>query len=221
MITPPDKPVTVAIADDHSLMRAALVNLIASSNNHYEVCIQAKNGKDLLDQLDRVGLTDIILLDISMPVMDGFETMSILNKKYRQPNVIVFTVHYNQSAMLRMSLLGVKGYLYKSLDHDEILQTINMVVKNGQYFSAEIKKQLQIATGNDLYRKITSLKTKELTFLQYLCTGMTYKKIAAAMNVSPYTVEDYREALFKKFELKSKTELILFAMQYNIVEQEP
>lgn len=220
MITPPDKPVTVAIADDHALMRSALANLITSSNNNYKVCIEAKNGKDLLDQLDRVGLTDIILLDISMPVMDGFETMSILNKKYSHPNVIAFTVHDNQSAILQMSLLGVKGYLYKSLDHHEILTTINTVVKDGQYFSAEVKKQLQLATQNDLPRKIASLKTRELSFLKHLCKGMTYKEIAAAMHVSAYTVEDYRDALFKKFEMKSKTELVLFALQHKIVEKE-
>jgi DNA-binding CsgD family transcriptional regulator len=71
-----------------------------------------------------------------------------------------------------------------------------------------------------LYQKISALKEKELLFLKYLCQGMIYKEIAVKMFISPHTVEDYRDALFKKFELKSKTELILFALKHKLVKQE-
>ena len=74
------------------------------------------------------------------------------------------------------------------------------------------------ASKNDLYRKITSLRQKELTFLKHLCTGITYNEIAAKMYLSHYTVEEYRDALFQKFEFKNKAELILFALKYKIVE---
>lgn len=219
MITPSGKPVTVAIADDHTLIRSALVSLIVSGNSHYKVCIQAENGKELLEELDRVGLTDIILLDISMPVMDGFETMIMLKKKYRHPNVIAITVHYHQEAILKMSLLGVKGYVLKTQAAEDLFCTLDAVAVNEPYFSEAINEKLHLASASNLHRGIASLKERERTFLKHLCTGMTYKEVAAAMNISPYTVEDYRDALFKKFEIKSKTELVLFALKYKIVEQ--
>lgn len=219
MITPPNKPTTVAIADDHALMRTALANLLTTRDN-YKISIQAENGKQLLDQIDIQGLPDIILLDISMPVMDGFETMMMLKKKYKDPKVIALTMYNNQSAISRMALLGVKGYMFKTLEAGEILLTLNAVLKNGVYFPEEINNQLHLASGNSLYRKIASLKQRELTFLKYACTGMTYNEIAAKMYLSHHTVEEYRDALFKKFELKNKAELILFILKYKLVEIE-
>ncbi len=219
MITPPDKPATVAIADDHALMRTALANLLTTRDN-YKVSIQAENGKQLLDQIDSQGLPDIILLDISMPVMDGFETMAILKKKYRNPNVVAITTYNDHTAILRMTSLGINGYLFKTFEPEEILTTLDIVKKNGRYFSEAIHDKLLQASKNDLYRKIGTIRQKELTFLKYLCTGMTYNEIAAKMYLSHYTVEEYRDALFKKFELKNKAELILFALKYKLVEME-
>ncbi len=218
MITASRKNITVAIADDHTMMRAALAKLIASRAD-YEVCIQAENGKELLELLDSVGLTDMILLDISMPVMDGFETMALLKKKYKDPAVVALTGYNDHNAIRRMKALGIKGYLLKTQDPEDMFCTLDAVAANGEYFPEEINKKLQTEPGSTLYRTMAALKETELTFLQYLCLGMTYKEIAAKMCKSPYTVEDYRDALFKKFEVKSKTELILFALEHKIVEQ--
>lgn len=219
MIAPPNEPFTVAIADDHVLMRTAIANLLTTRDN-YRVSIQAENGKQLLDQIDSQGLPDIILLDISMPVMDGFETMAILKKKYRNPNVVALTMYNDHTAILRMSSLGINGYLFKTFEAEEILTTLDNVKKNGRYFSETIHDKLFQVSKNDLYRKIGALRQKELSFLKYLCTGMTYNEIAAKMFLSHHTVEEYRDALFKKFELKNKAELILFALKYKLVEME-
>ena len=217
MIAPIGKITTVAIADDHTLMRTALSTLIATTSN-YKVCILAQNGKDLLEQLDLAGLPDIILLDISMPVMDGFETMSLLKKKYKDPNVIALTMHDGQDTILKMSMLGVKGYILKTQEAEDILCTLDAVVNNEQFFSKEITKKLRLASTDSLYHKIASLKTTELIFLKLLCSGMTYGEVAANMHVSYYTIKDYSKALFEKFDLKSKTELILFAIKNHLNE---
>ncbi|HRQ49445.1 MAG TPA: response regulator transcription factor [Agriterribacter sp.] len=118
-----------------------------------------------------------------------------------------------------MSLLGVKGYVLKTQAAEDLFCTLDAVAVNEQYFSEEVNEKLHLASASNLHRRIASLKERERTFLKYLCTGMTYKEVAAAMNISPYTVEDYRDTLFKKFEIKSKTELVLFALKYKIVEQ--
>ncbi len=217
MITPAEQITTVAIADDHTLMRTGLVSLIANTP-HYRICIQAENGKDLLDQIDRVGLPDIILLDISMPVMDGFETMTLLKKKYANPKVIALTMHDHPDTIFKMSLLGVKGYVLKTEADEDLLCTLDAVAGGGQYFPEKVNEKLRLTSAGSLYRKKVSLKENELTFLKLLCVGMTYGEIADKMHVSYYTIKDYSRALFGKFELKSKAELILFAIRYKLVE---
>lgn len=217
MITPTDKIITVAIADDHSMMRTALANLITTRTN-YKVCIEAGNGEDLLEQLDRVGLPDIILLDINMPVMDGIGTMIRLKEKYEDPVVIALTGFSDYSAIRRMIALGIKGCLSKTQVPEDMFYTIDTVASNGEYLPAEVNDIFHISKDSSMYKKIAGLKEKELILLQYLCEGMTYKKIAHKMRKSPYTVEDYRSALFQKLEVKSKTELILFALEHKLVK---
>ena len=217
MIAPNDKTFTVAIADDHALMRMAVASLI-SRTGKYRVCIEAENGKALLEQLDRSGLPDIILLDISMPVLDGFETMDLLSKKYHDPNVIAFTMHAKYGDILRMTTLGIKGYVLKTQLAEELFCALDFVTAGGQYFPEEIEKKLQFASGNALYLTIAALKENELTFLKYLCKGMTYGEIAAQMYISYHTVKDYSNGLFQKFGVNSKIALILFALKYGIVD---
>lgn len=219
MIAPADQITTVAIADDHTLMRTGLVSLIAQTH-HYRICIQAENGKDLLEQMDRAGLTDIILLDISMPVMDGFETMMLLKKKYRNPKVIALTMHDHPDTIFKMSALGVKGYVLKTQADEDLICALDAVAGGEQYFSGKVNEQLRLAPAGSVYRKKATLKEKERTFLKLLCSGMTYGEVADKMHVSYYTVKDYSKALFQKFELKSKTELILFSIKHKLVELE-
>src|SRR5690606_10999397 len=114
----------------------------------------------------------------------------------------------------------INGYLFKTFEPEEILTTLDFVKKNGRYFSEAIHDKLLQASKDDLYRKIGTIRQKELSFLKYLCTGMTYNEIAAKMYLSHHTVEEYRDVLFKKFQLKNKAELILFALKYKLVEQE-
>lgn len=214
-----DKITTVAIADDHALIRSALVNFITTNNNNYRICVEASNGKDLLEQLEQVGLTDIILLDINMPVMNGFETMTLLKKKYKDPVVIALTAYNDYSMIQRMVASGIKGCLLKLQASEDLLVALDTVARNEKYFSEQVREILHSAPDKALYQKIASLKEKEITFLKYLCGGMTYKEIAAKMCLSPYTVQDYRDALFAKLELNRKADLILFALKHKLVEQ--
>lgn len=217
MAAPDDNIFTVAVADDHTLMRIGVSSFIARTGK-YRVCMEAANGKELLEQLDRSGLPDIILLDISMPVMDGFKTMDLLKKKYQDLRVIALTMHNSYSDILKMATLGIKGYVLKTQLEEDILCALDVVAADGKYFPEEVNKKLQFASGNALYRTIAALKENELTFLKYLCKGMTYGEIAAKMHISRYTVKDYSKALFQKFDVNSKVALVLFAKEYAIVE---
>lgn len=213
------KPITVAIADDHTLIRNALANLIKKKNN-YTVIFQARNGQELLEHIDIYGLPGIILLDINMPVMDGFQTLAILRKKYKSAKVIALTAYNDHSSVFRMSAPGINAYLYKTFEPEEILSTLDIVYNTGQYFPEQVNNQIAEASKIHTYRKIASLKQKELLFLKYACTGMSYKDIASKMFVSRFTIDDYRNGLFQKFELSSRAELVMFALKHKIVEVE-
>lgn len=218
MIASARKIITIAIADDHTMMRSLLVKLITSNSSNYKISIEAANGKDLLEQLEYVGLTDIILLDISMPVMNGFETMVWLKKKYRNPVVIALTGYHDDSLVLRMMALGIKGYVLKTQSDNELLHALDTVAGNRNYFSNQVNEMLHHDADKTLHQRIASLKVKQITFLKHLCSGISYNEIAAKMNVSPYTVEGYKETLLAKFELKNKTELVALAFRHKIVE---
>jgi DNA-binding NarL/FixJ family response regulator len=153
-----------------------------------------------------------------MPVMDGFKAMDLLKRKYENIRVIALTMHNRYSDMLKMIMLGIKGYVLKTQLEADILCALDAVASNGEYFPEEINEKLNLSSGRALYRTIAALKEKERIFLRYLCMGMTYKKIAAEMHVSRYTVKDYSKALFQKFNVNSKIALIMFAKEYGIVE---
>ena len=174
------------------------------------------NGQTLRRR--NVGLTDIILLDISMPVMNGFETMIWLKKKYRNPVVIALTGYHDDSLVLRMMALGIKGCVLKTQSDNELLHALDTVAGNRNYFSDQVNEMLHHDADKTLHRRIASLKAKQITFLKLLCSGISYNDIAAHMHVSPYTVEDYKDVLLETFELKNKTELVALAFRHKIVE---
>lgn len=149
--------------------------------------------------------------------MNGFETMALLKEKYLNHKVIALTMYGKHSDILKMVALGIKGYVLKTQLEEDILCALDAVASNGEYFSEEINEKLHLSSARALYRTIAALKENELTFLQYLCTGMAYKEIAAKMHVSSHTVKDYSKALFHKFDVNSKIALILFAQKYGIV----
>lgn len=219
MIAPPDNPITVAIADDHALMRNALATLV-KRNKKYQVTMLAGNGHELLHQIDINGLPDIILLDIKMPVLDGFETMSILKRKYVNVKVIALSMHDDYTSIFRMYSLGINGYLSKTSEADDILSTLDMVCQNGKWFSDQVNTKLTESTKDDVYHKIATLKERELSFLKLACTGMSYKEIASTMHVSRFTIDDYRSSLYNKFDLNNRMELLFFALKHKLVEIE-
>lgn len=213
----PHSTITVAIADDHVLYLEALSNLISNIPS-CRVIIKAGNGKDLLDQLS-VNLTpDIILLDVSMPEMDGCATMAILKKKTPGIKVLALSGYGDGLTALQMYRLGVKGFLSKRADPGEIIEALNTVLQGGSYFSGyeEFLQQKDVAPA--VVESLHELSYREIVFLKYACTDLSYKEIAERMNVSRYTIDDYRDALFSKFDVQTRASLIITALKYKLVD---
>ncbi len=209
----------VAVVDDHTLMRSALARLIASFNN-YAVLFEAGNGKELIEKVDQHLVPDIVLLDINMPEMDGYETAKWLYKHYPQVKILALSMQSDEGSIIRMLRLGAKGYVMKNVNPEELNLALDSVIKKDFYLSEAISGKVISGLHMDMDKPLepVQLSDKEKEFLRYTCTELTYKDIAEKMFVSPRSVDDYRNTLFEKLKVHTRMGLALYAIKNRLVE---
>ncbi|MBL7942049.1 MAG: response regulator transcription factor [Flavobacteriales bacterium] len=209
--------IRVAIADDHVLLRKGLVQLLSDSG--FKVVADADNGKELIKQLIEKE-TDIVLMDINMPVMNGMETTHALRREFPSVKVIALSMFDDEMYVIRMIGAGARGYVLKDSEPSELRRAIIDVYEKGFHYSELVTGKLvhHIADQGDPAAERKGLTDREEEFLKYCCSELTYKEIAAKMNVSPRTVDGYRDALFDKLQLKSRVGLALYAVRNKMAE---
>lgn len=209
----------VTIADDHSLMRNALAKLISSFDN-YEVLFEANNGKEMRPLIQQHGIPDIALVDVNMPEMDGFETTKWLHGNYPQIKILVLSMLSDERTIIRMVRLGAKGYLLKNAEPEELKDALDSVMSKDVYLPDLISGKLISGLHRDADRdeEAISLNDREREFLRWVCTELAYKDIAEKMNLSPRTIDDYRQNLFAKLKVHSRIGLAMYAIRNGIAE---
>ena len=214
-----NKKVLVAITDDHVLLRNALARLINSFET-YSVMLEADNGKDLTKKIAGTVLPDVVLLDVNMPEMDGFETTQWLNKNHPQIKVLALSMLSDEKTIIRMFRLGAKGYLLKNTDPDELKRALDSIINKNVYLSDYVSGKLVsgLHSDSDKEAKTFVLNEREREFLRWTCTELAYRDIAAKMNISASTADDYRQALFTKLDVHSRVGLVMYAIRNGIVE---
>lgn len=211
--------IRIAIADDNKLLRNCLVRLINAEKN-YEVLIEAENGKDLLQKIQSgTILPDVCLLDINMPVMNGYDTMKEISILYPTIKVLAISISCHEYSILQMLKNGAAGYALKNTSFDEIKDAIHSVYINGQYYSNSISTKV-ISLLRHLNTKNLNLTEREIHFLKLCCYDTHYNNIAAEMNISPKTAETYRNGLFQKLNVKSRTGLVIFTLENGLLNLE-
>ena len=210
---------TVAVADDHSLLRNALAKLINTFEN-YSILFEADNGKELRNKILQNVVPDIVLLDVNMPEMDGFETTQWLHKTYPQVKVLALSMFSDEKTIIKMFRVGAKGYLLKNTDADELKKALDSLVDKDVYLSDYVSGKLVsgLHENMDKPEKEIILNEKEREFLRWTCSELSYKDIAAKMFVSPRTIDDYRQSLFNKLKVHSRVGLVMFAIKNGIVQ---
>ncbi len=214
-----NKLIQVAIADDHTLLRKALAKLVASFDE-YAVLFEADNGKEIKKKINEHLVPDLVLLDVNMPEMDGFETAAWLSKNYPKIKVLALSMFSDERTIIRMLRQGARGYVMKNIDPDELKKALDSVMKKNFYLSEEISGKIISGLHKDADRAEDppSLTQREKDFLRLICSEITYKDIAAKMFVSPRTVDEYRNSLFDKLKVKSRVGLVMYAMRNGLVE---
>lgn len=210
----PTATTKIALVDDHKLFRKGLQELINGFSG-YTVSLEAENGKDFIRKLFLEKVPDIVLLDISMPVMDGFETAVWMQEHHPGVKILALSMSDDDETVLRMLKCGVDGYVLKNVDPAELRMALDAMEINGSYYSSSVsdilKRDLKTTKQPE-----TELTEREIEFLRLVCTELPYKSMAPLLDVSPRVVESTREALFKKLEVVSRTGLVIYAIKNGI-----
>ena len=210
----------IVLTDDHVLLRNGLAALV--KNLGHNVLFEADNGKDFINKLDKKNLPELVLMDINMPEMDGYETALWLKTNHPEVKVLALSMYDNESSIIRMLKSGAKGYILKDSEPAELKAAIDAVVSKGYYYSDLVSGKLIHAInklddeGGEL-KNLMQLNERETDFLKYACTEMTYKEIADKMFVSPRTIDGYRDALFEKLHVKTRVGLVMYAIKNGVV----
>ena len=212
----------IAIADDHILVRKALTRLVNSFEG-YAVFFEADNGNELKKHITDAGLPDIVLMDINMPNGNGYDTTAWLHRHYPMVKVLALSMLSDEDVIIKMLKLGAKGYILKTMEPEELKEALDAVIKNDFYLPDVISGKIitGLQQNMDQDKKEIILNEKEKNFLQLLSSEMTYKEIAAKMNVSSRMVDGYKSALCERFLVKTRVGLVMFAVKNKLIEISP
>jgi DNA-binding NarL/FixJ family response regulator len=207
--------IKIIIVDDHQLFRDGIKALI-STQPDFEILHSLGTGEELMEILEQGLLPDIVLLDLSMPEMDGFEVLKLAKKKFRQVRFIVISMHDDGLYVSKCVRSGAYGYLLKNADDEELFTALRRVYAGNKYFNDHIKELMiqNLSVEGNNYRPLSD---RESEVLKYVAEGKTTKEIAGILFVSTRTVETHRVNMMKKLEVQNTAELIKKAAQLRII----
>ena len=211
--------VKIGLVDDHILIRDTLANVVRSFDE-FTVSIVAENGKVFIEKLNPVNIPEILLLDLNMPEMDGHATIHWISKNHPEIKILILTM-YDAESLIHLIKVGVRGFLKKDVPPGELKHALHCIVENGTYCSQTITGRLfnlmkKQGTKNSAWGTVI-LNENEISFLKLAVSEMTYKEIAHMMQISPRTIDNYRDALFLKLNVKSRVGLVIYAVKTGIV----
>jgi DNA-binding NarL/FixJ family response regulator len=214
--------IKIAVADDHEMFREAIVIMIDRFEN-CKVVIQAANGRELLEKLEQKPNIDLVLLDIAMPEMDGFETASKIRCRFPEIKVLFCSMYNNGLAICRMIGSGGIGYIDKAASMSELKRTLFQVMKNDHNQHNDNGKIFFYNEGSGQIHNLSNYRflETELKFLELICTEKPYKEIARELGLSERQVDYIREGLFSRFEVHSRIGLAFIANQGGIHSLQP
>jgi DNA-binding NarL/FixJ family response regulator len=212
----------IAVVDDHTLFRKGLISLINVFPT-FEVILEASNGKDFIQRLNPEQLPEIVLMDISMPEMDGYATCEWLKSHYPSIKVLALSTMDAETAIIKMIRSGAKGYIVKDADLSELKLAFSELLSIGFFYNELVSRKVihsisRIVEDNDAVTALQKLSDNELTFLRLSCSEKTYQEIANEMFKSEKTIDGYRAELFKKLNVSSRVGMVMYAIKNGIVQ---
>jgi DNA-binding NarL/FixJ family response regulator len=220
MVMETTKPFKIILADDHILLRDALANLI-NNFEEFEVIAKAADGSEVIELLQKGWHADILLMDLNMPIMDGYETAKLLATQQPHLKIVILTMYNTEVLLIRLLHAGVSGFLKKDVHPQELHQALLAVAAGEFYYSGHntveifslFKKQ---ENGQPTFEKLL-LTDKEIEFLKLCVTDLTYVEIAGAMEQKPKFIDNLRQSLFSKLDVNSRVGLVIYAVKNGLI----
>jgi two-component system response regulator NreC len=214
------KRLRILLADDHIVMRTGLRALLERQPN-LEVVGESENGRETIDLAASLR-PDVVVMDIGMPVLNGIEATKTIVTEQPTTAVIILSMHVDESYVMRALKAGARGYLLKDSAPADLISAIQTVAQNKSFFSPKVSRILaedyvRILKQKGAVDSYDLLTSREREILQLLAEGKANKEVAAALNISPYTVETHRSHILEKLNLHNPAELILYAVRKGII----
>ncbi len=207
----------VMIADDHSVVRQGLKQILADTND-MEVVAEAANGAEVLERLRVIGV-DIVVLDLSMPGISGLEVIRQIRKEYPKIAVLVLSVHSEEQYAVRVMKVGASGYVTKDSAPEELVKALRCASCGRKYVSGSLAERLAIdlERGSDKPPH-EDLSDREYEVFRLIVSGLSAQQIAGELGLSAKTVSTYRARLMLKMRMHSSAELTRYAIVHGIVD---
>ena len=215
-----NKKLNVLTVDDHTLFRKGTVMMIRTFPEVGNV-LEAGNGEEALEVL-KLEPVDIVLLDLEMPVLDGWETAKRIIMKYPRVHIIMISMHDSLHVISDLIEMGVHSYLLKSAEPDEVQKAIMSVLNNDFYYNQLVAKALMQkvrigAMEKPFFERKTNLTNREKEILELICQEYTMREIGEQLFLSEQTIHTHRKNLMKKTGVKNAVGLVKFAIQNRVV----
>lgn len=213
----------IVLVDDHVIVRNGLKELIEKLGP-YTVSHQFDDGESLLQSLSDLNDVDLIIMDLNMPGKGGLEVVEELKTLNNPIYILVLTLFSEDHTIVQLFRSGVRGFLKKNCSAVVLREALESIFRNGYYTNEYLVLSLENNIKPEKKSKrdeiIDALSDREKEFLKLVCheNEYTYEQIADRMNVKHRTVDGYRESIFEKFDIKSKTGLVLFVLKYQLLE---
>jgi DNA-binding NarL/FixJ family response regulator len=218
------KPIRIIIADDHKLFRSGIISLLEDVEEILIVS-EVETGKDLIEKYSEVN-PDVILVDISMPGINGIEAIKAIKKEHEDVKALMLSMYDSDEYVFYALKSGAKGLLSKNTMKGELIHAIKNVYSGKRYFDVtlneermiELEKKYRLLISTDL-ESFNQLNMKDRNILEYISKGMTSQEIADQLKVSKKTIAYYRSRIMQRLQIKSLPELISYAVRYSMINK--
>jgi DNA-binding NarL/FixJ family response regulator len=211
--------IRILLADDHDIMRRGLRDIL-NTYEGWEVCGEASNGRDAVRMAEELK-PDVVVLDLSMPDLNGIEACRVIKKTLSNTEVLIYTLHETEQLIRKALTAGARGFVLKSDAEVKLVEAIDALSRHKPFLNSKASETLleSFIKNADESEEDSLLTSREREIVQLLTEGKTNKEVASILSISVRTVEAHRAAIMNKLGINSLAELVHYAIRNNIIGQ--